>query len=168
MRQEIQKWDNILELFFKHSSRRFTVREISLKTKVPISTVQRYLERLKKDGFVSKENKANITTYFKFKKALFLIDKMCRIGLIDYIAKELNPSSVIVFGSVRKGEYDNESDIDLFVESSVKKKVDLKVFEKRLGHGIQLFVESDIKKLHDNLFNNVVNGIKLYGSFKVR
>ena len=51
---------------------------------------------------------------------------------------------------------------------AIKKNVNLKKFEKKLGHKIQLFVESDINKLHSNLFNNVVNGIKLFGSFKIK
>src|SRR3989339_808995 len=62
----------------------------------------------------------------------------------------------------------NESDVDLFIESLVKKELDLGKFEKKLNHKIDLFVESNINNLQENLFNNVVNGIKIYGSFKIK
>ena len=161
------KWDKILELFFEYPKSNFTVREISKKTKIPSSSVQRYLEKLRNEGLI-KKNKIVVTAYSKFLKAFFVMDKIYRTGLIDYLYKELNPSAIIIFGSVRKGEYDYESDVDLFIESSIKKNVDLKKFEKELNHKIQIFVYSDINKLQPNLFNNVVNGIKLFGSFKLK
>ena len=163
-----QKWHKIFELFFKYPKKKFTVREISKKTKIPSSTVQRYLERLRDEGTIGKENKLVVNIYSKFLKSFFIIDEMHKTGLIDFLREKLNPSVIIIFGSVRKGEYDYESDIDLFVESSFGKKVDLKNFEKKLGHKIQLFIYPDINKLQPHLFNNVINGIKLFGSFKIK
>jgi predicted nucleotidyltransferase len=73
-----------------------------------------------------------------------------------------------LFGSLRKGDSVKDSDIDIFIESSVKKNIELKKFEKKLNHNIQLFIENKINDLPNHLFNNVVNGIKLYGSFKIK
>ncbi len=167
MAQMHQKWDRVLELVFEYPNQKFTIREISKRTKIPSSSVQRYLEELRKEGVITKENRLIVTPYFKFKKAFFIIDRLFKIGLIDYLESNLTPSVIIVFGSARKGEYEKESDIDLFVESSVKKELNLKKFEKNLGHNIQLFIESDINKLHSNLRNNIINGIKLNGYLKV-
>jgi len=163
-----QKWDRILKLLFEYSNDKFSVREISKKTKIPSSSVQRYLTKLKKQGFILKENMANITPYFKLKKTFFVIDKMFKIGLIDFLNKELNPSVVVLFGSIRKGEYEKASDIDIFVESSIKKTVDFGIYEKKLGHKIQLFIEGDVNNLHLNLRSNVINGIKLAGYLKIK
>ena len=69
-----------------------------------------------------------------------MVEKLYKTGLIDYLKEQLNPSVIIVFGSIQKGEYDYESDVDLFIESSIKKEADLKDFEKKLKHRIQLFV----------------------------
>lgn len=167
MAQMNQKWDKLLELLFEYPNKRFTVRQIAKKTNIPSSSIQRYLERLRKEHFI-KKNELIINNYSKFLKAFFIVNKIHKMGLVDYLREELNPSVIIVFGSVRKGEYDYESDIDLFVESSVKKDLDLSRFEKILKHKIQLFIESDINKLQSNLFNNVINGIKLFGSFKIK
>ena len=167
MEQTNQKWNKILELLFEYPRKDFTVREISKKIKIPSSSVQRYLKKLRTGGLI-KENKLIINTYSKFLKAFFIINKIYKTNLIDYLHKELNPSVIILFGSIRKGEYDYESDIDLFVESPIRKDIDLKKFEKKLNHKIQLFIYSDINKLQPNLFNNVINGIRLFGAFKLK
>lgn len=166
MVQMYQKWDKVLELFFEYSNKEFSVREISKRTGIPSSSIHRYLKGLGKEEFI-KERKANITPYFKFKKAFFIIDRLFKEKLIDYLEEKFVPSVIVVFGSIRKGEYDNESDIDLFVESTKKVDVDLSIFEKKLGHKIQLFIEQDIKDLQPHLRNNVVNGIKLSGYLSV-
>ena len=166
MGQKYQKWDKVLELFFEYSNKEFSVREISKKTGIPSSSVHRYLKNLDKEKFI-KEKKANLTPYFRFRKAFFIIDRLFKEGLIDYLEEKFIPSVIVVFGSIRKGEYDKESDIDLFIESTKKVDVDLSVFEKKLGHKIQLFIEHDIKNLQPHLHNNVINGIKLSGYLSV-
>src|SRR3989344_8103484 len=109
MRQMYQKWDKILRLFFENSEHVFTIREITKQTKIPHATVQRLLKELQGAGFVTEENKANCTSYFKFRKAFFLIDTLFSSGLIEYLERAFVATTIIVFGSVRKGEYDQES-----------------------------------------------------------
>ena len=169
MRQKYQKWDRLLQLFFESSEKEFTIREISKQIKIPRASVQRYLKQLQEEGLLTKENKTIVTPYFKFKKTFFLIDKIFTSGLLDYLETELAPSTIIVFGSVRKGEYDKESDIDLFIETTKEKKeINLKEFERKLGHKIQLFLEKNINNLPSDLRNNVINGIKLRGYFQLK
>ncbi|HLC32096.1 MAG TPA: nucleotidyltransferase domain-containing protein [Candidatus Nanoarchaeia archaeon] len=167
MAQVNQKWDKLLELFFEFPNESFSVRSLSKKTRIPSSSIQRYLQMLRKEELITYENKANITLYFKFKKAIHIIDKIYRSNLLDFINRELNPSLIVVFGSVRKGEYEKESDIDLFVESSIDKNLNLEHYERILGHKIHLLIEKDIGKIQPNLFKNVVNGIKLGGYLNI-
>jgi len=162
------KLEKVLEVFYEFPGRQFTVRKLSSVLRLPKSTVQNQLNILKSRSLVTKDNRASSSTLFRVKKVNFFTEKIVESGLIDELASKLNPSCIILFGSVRKGDSGKDSDIDLFVESHVKKMVELKKYEKRLGHKVQLFVESDMKKLQSHLFNNVVNGIKLFGSFKVR
>jgi len=163
-----QNWNRIIELFYEYSNESFSVREIAKMSKIPSSTAQRYLETLKKVGVIGEGNRPKINSFFKFKKSSFLIEKIHSSGLLDYLIVDLKPSCVVLFGSARKGEYDKDSDIDLFVESTSKKDVDLKIYEKRIGHNVHLFVNEDIKKLPEDLLNNVINGIKLMGYIKLK
>jgi len=162
------KLDKVKELFYEHPLENFTIREIAEKTKIPKSTIKNYLDQLKSEKLVNKDNQSTYSNYFKIKKTHYYIEKMFEAGLIDYLVKELTPETIILFGSFRKGESVKESDLDLFVVSHSKKKLDLGGFERKLKHNIELHLKTSINKLHDNLFNNVVNGIKLSGSFKVR
>ena len=165
MRQDTK--DTLLELFYEYPNKKFTVREIMNKTKIPRATVHKYMGLLKKQNLID-NNKAENNIYFKTKKINYFIEKIVVSGLVKEIIEKMNPSCIILFGSMRKGDSVKDSDIDLFIESSVKKNLDLSKFEKKLKHKIQFFVESDINKLQPNLFNNVVNGIKIFGSFKIK
>lgn len=162
------KENQILELFYEKPNQRFTIREIAKITKIPRTTAHRNVESLKKQGLINKENSANENLLFKTKKINLFIEKIVSSGLAEELINKLNPSCIILFGSFRKGESIKESDIDLFVESQIKKEVNLSKFEKKLGHKIQLFVEPNINKIQKNLFNNIINGIKIYGSFNVK
>ncbi len=168
MGQKSEKLDKILELFYEFPSKRFTVRSISNKTKIPKSTVQDYLNKLKEQELVTKENTASNSGLFKMVKRQYWIRQLFKAGIIDYLKKELVPSCIILFGSFAKSESVKESDIDIFIETPKKAKLDLSRFEKKLNHKIQIFAEKDINNLPDRLFNNVINGIKLAGFFKIK
>jgi len=161
MRQNKKR--EVLKVFFEFPNKEFTVREISKNARIPRSTTHRILREIRKEGLIDKENKIKDSLKFRTKKINYFIEEIICSGLIDKLVKELNPSCIILFGSIRKGDSEKSSDIDLFVESSLNKKIETKKFERKLGHKVQLFVEPDINKLQKHLFNNVLNGIKLYG-----
>jgi predicted nucleotidyltransferase/predicted transcriptional regulator len=160
--------NKILEIFYEFPEKEFTIREIVKHVNIPRATVHKYIVNLKKQNLVTKYNKANNTLLFKTKKINFFIERIVGSGLLDEIINKLNPSCIILFGSIRKGDSVKESDIDLFVESSLKKELDIKKYEKRLKHSIQLIIQNDLNKLQPNLFNNIINGIKLYGNFNIK
>ena len=166
MDKEIE--NKILELFYEYPEKEFTIREIAKLTKVPRATTHKYIFELKKEGIITKDNKANLSLFFKIKKTNYFIEKIAESELIEYLVDKLNPSAIILFGSIRKGESVKESDIDLFIESQLDNKIDVSGFEKKLKHKIQFFIEPNINKLQDNLFNNVINGIKIYGNIKIK
>ena len=156
----------ILKVYFESGDKSFTVRDLSALTKIPRSTVQNRLKELKNQKLVNEKNMVE-GDLFRTKKIHYYIESLVEVGLVDFLVKELNPSCIILFGSFRKGGSVKESDFDIFVESSIKKEINLARFEKMLGHSIDLFVESNISNLQKNLFNNIINGIKLYGNLYV-
>ena len=164
----MNKEEKILELFFEYPGRKFTIRKLAKLARIPRATVHYYICKLKKKNLITGDNMAQTNPVFENKKINYFAEKILTSGLVDELVTKLSPSCIILFGSIRKGDSVKESDIDLFVESPVKKEVNLKKFERKLKHKIQLFIESDINNLQPNLFNNVVNGIKIYGSFKVK
>jgi predicted nucleotidyltransferase len=163
-----EKMDKILELFFEFPNQRFTVREIARITKIPKSTVQNCLIKLKSERLVNGHNQASNTRFYKIKKINYFIEKIYASGLTEHLNKIFAPSCIILFGSFRKGDSVKESDIDVFIETAKKIEPELSEFEKKLKHKVQIFKEADMDKLPSRLFNNVVNGIKLEGYFKIR
>src|SRR3989344_4316979 len=162
------KLDKVLELYHEHPQQPFTVRAIARRIGIPKSSVQLYLRELRRQHFIDAENRAVPSLLFTTRKICYFLEKIVSCGLLDFLIKELNPSCIILFGSVRKGDSVAESDIDMFIESPVKKELDSRPFERRLHHPIQLFGERNIHAPPPQLLNNVVNGIKLQGSFRVK
>ena len=168
MGQMDKNMDKILELFFEQPNKKFTIRSIAKITSIPKSTVHNYLAKLKSEKLVTKDNQGSNTKLFKVKKINYFLEKMHTTGLIDYLGNVFTPSCIILFGSFRKGDSVRDRDIDIFLETTKKIEPDLSKFEEKLKHKIQIFKETNIKKLQPRLFNNVVNGIKLEGFFKVK
>jgi len=164
----------IMELFFDFPMEQFQLRQISRKTKIAITSVRKYVYQLIKEKLVLKVDKGVYPSFkanrdeevFRFYKKLNIIERLDNFGLLDYLEDSCMPNSIILFGSACLGEDIEESDIDLFVESS-EKKLDLKKFEKKLNRQINIFFEKDFLKLNKELKNNILNGIKLRGYLKV-
>lgn len=158
----------IMDFFYDYPNTKLTVRSLAEKTALPRSTVQNYLNQLKRLGIISPENRWIDSWKNRSLKTIYFLDKIVESGLVDYLDDELAASAIILFGSIRKGESTKSSDIDIFVESARNKKVNLSLFEKRLGHEIQLFTKPKITLLPKELLNNVLNGIKLKGYFTLK
>ncbi len=156
------------EFFFENPSQHFTVRELAKQLKLSRSTVQYYLVLLRDENLISKESKWIDNWQNRLIKTDYYLEKIAKSGLIDYLDGELAASSIILFGSFRKGESVSGSDIDLFVECAKEKKLNLAPFEKKLRHKVQLFTKPKITSLPNHLLNNVVNGIKLKGYFTIK
>ena len=160
--------EKILRIYFENPGKKFTVRELASGSSVPRSSVQVLLNELGSEGMIDKDRVPEDSIYFSVRKTNYFIEEIVRSGLIDYLVSELSPSVIILFGSFRKGDSNAGSDIDLFVESYVDKSLDLSKYERRLKHKVDLFVEKDLGKINKTLFNNIINGVKLYGSFSVK
>ncbi|MEA3414502.1 MAG: nucleotidyltransferase domain-containing protein [Nanoarchaeota archaeon] len=171
--------DKILTLFIKEPEREFHVREIAKILKRSPTTISKYLKEYK--NILLSKNKLNHlifkanteSTKFKQLKLNYNLNILHESGLVNYLSKEFNhPSAIILFGSFAKAENNSNSDIDLLLISSKKQEPNLKKFEKKIGHKIQLFIhsEKELEKLkikNKELFNNWINGIVIQGYFEV-
>ena len=168
MDKRTKKMDKLMEVIYEYPNKKMSIRDMAKKTGLSKSTIQNKMKILGKEGILNKKGMFSNTLYAKFCKIFFNLNKIHRSGLIESLIKQANPSCIILFGSFAKGESVHESDIDLFIETAKKGDINLRKYEKKLNHKIQIFIETDVKKMPDELFNNVVNGIKLYGYFDAR
>lgn len=103
---------------------------------------------------------------FKIHKRNDFLVRIVESGLIQYLADTCLPTTMVLFGSTARGEDVEDSDVDLMLVAR-EKTLDIQKFEKQLHRKIALHFEPDVAKIPKELLNNVINGIVVYGYFKV-
>ena len=173
--------DNILNFFIKEPEKEFHVRQLSKLLNKSPTTISKYLKEFERKKILKSETKLNHLLFkansknerFKQLKLNYNLNLLYDSRLIDYIVKKFNyPEAIVLFGSFAKAEDIPTSDIDLLIVSPSKKNIELKEFEKKLGHEIQIFVYSrkDVEKMkgkNKELLNNFINGIVIHGYLEV-
>ena len=93
---------------------------------------------------------------------IYNLSSLLESGLIKFIEEKFMPKSIILFGSYRRGEDIENSDIDIFVECK-EKKLNLDKFERKLNRNIQLHFKENFNLYPKELKNNIMNGIVVGG-----
>lgn len=163
-----------MKVFLNSPIKEFGLREISRKVSLAPASVKKYLEELKKENLIESSNEKNSPAYkakrdeqkFKTLQKISIIYELETSGIIDYLWNEICPEAIILFGSFSKGEAIENSDIDLFMITKIKReKINIDRYQKMFPHEIQLFTdESD--KIQKHLKSNLYNGIVLRGYLK--
>ncbi len=116
----------------------------------------------------------NLHEYNKTKKILYHLEKLYDSNIINKI-KQTFPGykSIILFGSYRKGDDTEKSDIDLAIEFSGDKAFKIEEFSaiKEAGYRKNIKVNLHLfsrDKINNNLFSNIANGIILEGFLEVK
>jgi predicted nucleotidyltransferase len=165
---------NDLGPFIDDNYRRINVREYSRLQKISPPTASKLLENFSKEGLLKKYPEKNYIYYYANKDNEIFIDlsraywrlKIKDTGLLDFLEKCLLMPTVILFGSLSKGETNTNSDVDIAIFTHTKKEINIEPFEKKIGRKIQLFIfkdKTEVKNLQ--LLNNILNGYKLIGEF---
>jgi predicted nucleotidyltransferase len=166
----------IKEYFFMNPTIKLRVRGIEKLLKLSLPSVIRYSNGFVKEGILKIIEMGGVTFFcadrssfnYILGKKLFNLKKLYNSGVIDYIKMELNNPVIVVFGSYSLGEDIEQSDIDLYLETSSKKKLNLDKFEKVLQRKFQVFKFSNIRKIpNSHLINNILNGFVLNKQLEV-
>jgi len=164
---------NNLKPFFENCYRRINVREYSRILKISPPTASKTLSEYGKSGLLSSEKDRNYIFYSANKNNKHFID-LSRIywrdklsEVINYLDNSLLNPTIILFGSLAKGETKADSDVDLCVIAH-KKEINVSNFEKKLKRKMQLFFFDSIKDIKNKeLANNIINGYILKGRVKL-
>ena len=172
-----QKRD-VMEPFLREPSRGFHLRELARTLKWGPGRVKRSLNYFIQNGVIT-ETKEKVFKVYKANKdseefkLLKLFHALLKLrGVVEYLEKELHyPEAIVLFGSARKGEDDEQSDVDICIVGK-ERKVDLEKFKNELNRNISLlFVDVDrlgkLRRDNPELLNNIINGIVLRGYLKV-
>jgi len=161
----------VLEIFFIEPTAIHFVREISKRIKLAPTSVRNHLKELLKEGLIKRKKARPFDGFVGNRESDdFILQKraynLCSLkGLSSLIVSACYPKLIVVYGSYSLGEDIENSDIDIFVLTKVKKEINLEGLEKKLKRGIHPILIEDLGKLDARLRKKIYNGIVLYGAF---
>ena len=137
-----------LEFFISNPYDEIHLREFSRKMEISPNTAQRFLDLFLKEDFIKEERKANLR-YFKANldnivfrqiKIAYSLKKIKDLNILRELEKN-NFLSVVLFGSVAKGEDDEKSDLDL-VCIGPNKKINLNKLQEKVDRELNIHIFS--------------------------
>jgi predicted nucleotidyltransferase len=160
-------------VFFRSPTKAFTLTDVSRESKLAHTSTKENLRKLIALRLIQKtiEKKgtrkfpkymSSRTTGFVREKRLYNFYAIEESGIIQYLEEKIMPKCIVLFGSYRRGEDTEQSDIDLFVESK-QQDADVKSFERKLQRPIQLHFNSRFMEYPTELKNDIINGTVLHG-----
>ena len=166
--------DRTAEVFFVSPTKKQYLMDISRNIRLAHTSVKKNLDTLVKSGLIvestEKRGRRNFPLYrahldnktFKKYKMIYNLLAILESKLIEFIEEKLMPKSIVLFGSYQRGEDTEESDIDIFIECK-EEKIDMRLFERKLGRKIELHFNDSFNSYAKELKNNIINGAVLSG-----
>ena len=157
---------NNLSVFFEDSYREINVREYARLIKVSPPTASTLLKKYENESILKSRKDRLYQFYSANRENSLFIDlskayyRIILKSLIEFLANKFNYKTMILFGSLSKGEATKESDIDIFI-NSIQKEIDIVKFEKVLKRKIQLHFKPELD--NEDLKRNIKQGVLLEG-----
>lgn len=185
----------VLEHLFRFPDKEFSLSDLAKDAGVAKSNIGSILKEFHEYEIIKITHlskiwriKANTQNWFFIRsKIIFNLNYIYQSGIVEFLNVFFNnPKAIVLFGSFRKGDDITGSDIDIAVEvdeereptvldlvnvikdkSKEKEAEAVQRMEKEIHRKVQLFVfNRNNVDLH--VFNNIANGIVLYGFLEVK
>ncbi len=177
-----ETYQKVMLWFFSYPNKEPGLNDLADAIKSSKKSVARAVEKLVREGFLIKTEIGNSWRiscsqrhiYNYSRKVAFNLSQIYELGVISQVHKvAANPLAIVLFGSYRKGDDTEKSDIDIAVEVAGDRKTEIKEikvlphfgFRKNVPVNLHLFSR---KAIDLNLFANIANGIVLEGFLEVR
>jgi predicted nucleotidyltransferase len=161
----------ILTFLARNPDKQFYIREISKKINKSVGGTHKTLKSLKKMNFL-KENKSGKNIYYRINQDNPAVKNFKIFMTINELTSLINQlkslsKKIMLFGSCATGEDTNESDIDLFVLTNEKEKVNKKILKTNFNRNIQAVVVNTadlikIKEKDKGFYQEINKGITLW------
>ena len=179
-------YNKIMQWFFAYPTIPITLTELAKEVSVSKKSASAVVFQLIEEGFLVKEEigkswriSSNPKHIYNFTRKigynlLLIYNLLYEQGIINEIhSLSGNSKAIILFGSYRKGDDNEKSDIDLAVEvSGNQEQKIIKIgeiekfgYRKKVPINLHLFSRN---KIDINLFSNIANGIVLAGFLEVK
>ena len=174
----MSKEENVLELILENSPlKEWHFEEIVREAKVTKAVANKWLKKYVEEGVLHRIKEKGRFPYFTVgsnnqsyysRKRLYALEQIYKSGLIRQLLSLKRAKTVIIFGSLIKGDWYKDSDVDLFVYGKAE-AFDKNLYESKLGRNIELHIfedKRDIAKVKTGLIKNVMNGYLVKGQIQ--
>lgn len=172
----------MLHWFFSFPTREMGLNDLSEALGISKTTAKGIVLQLMKEGFLKRETwgklwriSCNLRHHYNYtRKISYNLALVYESKILDMVHEVIkNPRAIILFGSYRKGDDTENSDIDIAVE--VLNDEEIKIIElakfSEFGYRKDVLVNLHAfsrNKVGLNLFSNIANGIVLEGFLEAR
>jgi predicted nucleotidyltransferase len=179
--EEAEALLKVLYWFFGYPDRPIGLSDLAEAVGISKTTANRIVTRLASEGFLQVEVMGKIWRitpnpghpYNLGIKIPFNLGLVYGSGIVDEIVNRIpNARAIVLFGSYRKGDDADKSDLDIAVEVIGDEELRIVEFGKiPMGYREEVPVKLHIfsrNRISLNLFANIANGIVLHGFLEVR
>jgi predicted nucleotidyltransferase len=172
------KEENVLQLILENSPlKEWHFEEIVREAKVTRLVANKWLRKYVKEGLLKHVKEKGRFPYFTAgsnnpvyysQKRVYALQQLHKSGLIPKLLSIKVARTVILFGSIAKGDWYKDSDIDIFVLGNLP-DFDKNIYESRLNKAIELHIfhnRKEISAVQTGLFRNIINGYVLKGQIQ--
>jgi predicted nucleotidyltransferase len=174
----LSKEDDVLKLILENSPlKEWHFEEIVKETKITKAVVNKWLKKYKTEGLLYHNKRegefpfftvgSNNTVYYSLKR-IYALQQLHKSGLIPKLMSIKNAKTIILFGSIIKGDWYKNSDIDIFILGNIQ-NFNKKYYERKLHKNIELHIfenKQEIAEVQTGLIKNVINGYIIKGQIQ--
>ncbi len=172
------KEENVLKLILENSPlKEWHFEEVVKEAKVSKLVANKWLKKYVSGGLLRHVKEKGNFPYFTVGssnpvyyslKRIYALEQLHKSGLIPGLISLKTAKTVIFFGSIVKGDWYKDSDIDIFVFGDIS-GFDKNSYELKLQKKIELHIfqnKSEIDEVRTGLIKNIVNGYVLKGQIQ--
>jgi len=169
----MKKINNILELFFNEPARHWHFKEITDKARISDQRCNVWLKRLIKEKIITYHKTKGRRPYyraddentdFQNKKRLFGLNRLLETGFLRELQSIKKTVAIIIFGSYARGDWNSESDLDVFIYGDPAEFKYGGIWDNREVNVIYCKTKNQIKNIRSGLINNVLKGFFIKGN----
>ena len=172
------KEENVLKLILENSPfRELHFKDVIKEAKVTRLVANKWLKKYMSEGLLRHVKEkgrfpyytvgANNPIYHSLKK-IYVLEQFHKSGLIPTLSSLKTARTIILFGSMAKGDWYKESDIDIFIFGNIS-DFNKKIYEQKLHKNIELHIfenKKEIQEVKTGLIKNVINGYVIKGQIQ--
>ncbi|MFH0752619.1 MAG: hypothetical protein V1914_03415 [archaeon] len=169
------KEENVLKLILENSPlKEWHFEEVVKEAKVTKAVANKWLNKYAKEGLIKRVKKKGTFPFFtarrnnpiyQSRKRLYALEQLHKSGLMPKLLAVNTAKTIIIFGSIIKGDWYKESGIDIFILGNLT-DFDSKLYESRLGRNIELHIfesKKELSTIKTGLIDNIINGYIIKG-----